>query len=430
MNVKTHIQAIGLVMLLFGSPIIHFFRDFLTIIPKNPMVIPLFTVIFLLMMFRLRQLRWVYTPNYNISFTAWAFLGYSMFMALITPQELKIPLEISNYVYLILFFYFVSGIGNSIDNIILKYIILICFVCNLALIVSFLSNPFAHLGERATISNAAWGEGAGNPTLYALVAYACLVACFIEYSRSRFTFKLIILAAIATSFAVLLMTVVRSMIITFSLASALYLVMNYKRKLFTKNKTRWYNRKISKSDLYILAVILVIILAIIALFGDKIANIFNIYSKTFVKVASNVFDTILQGNKKSDASAGNRLTTLQHAFEKLQESPTTLLFGAGYRYLYVDVPFAQVLLEEGIVGFFLIIAFHVTLWKNFLKYGFNSNNPWVMFWTYFYISQFVNSFTRGEPYDPYFWVYYLSMAAFVKPKPLATKLEPIPVLQK
>jgi hypothetical protein len=409
---KLKIQALGIAMLLFGSPIIHFFRDFFTIIPKSSLIMPLFSIIFLGMVFNLNQFKRIYKPNYNLSVTAWAFLGYSMFMACISPHKLKVELEIFNYLFLIIFFFVLCGVSNDIDKIALKYIILVVILCNLALIVSFIVNPFSKLGERATISNAAWGDGGGNPTLYALIAFAGIIASLLEYAKAKFNFKLIILFCLFTSMAVLLMTVVRSMLISISLAIIVYIFTRISAP--TKQPKLWYQKSISKSNLYVIGIFIFASTLILIFFGDKILNAINLYSKIFIRVAGNVFETVLEGNKKADVSAGNRLVTLIAAQNKLSEGPLIVIFGAGYRFLYLDVPFVQVLLEEGLIGFTLILIFHFQLWKHFFQIATRPTSNWLKFWMYFYISQFVNSFTRGEPYDPYFWIYFLAMAIFIK----------------
>lgn len=122
-NIRLHIQALGLVMVLFGSPIIHFFRDFLTIIPKSPLVMPAFSFVFFAMMLSARHFTKLYKPNYNMAVTGAIFLAYAIFLAFISPHPLKLGTELSNYIFLAVFFYLLCGLSYKISYVIMPIIV-------------------------------------------------------------------------------------------------------------------------------------------------------------------------------------------------------------------------------------------------------------------------------------------------------------------
>jgi hypothetical protein len=415
---KLKIQAFGIVMILFGSPIIHFFRDFMGVLPKSPLIMPIFSVIFFIMILSFGHLKKIFLPNRNISIFAWCFLGYSMFMALITDQPIKSAIEAFNYLFLGIYFYLICGVNIKVSKVIIPIVVLVTLGDNLALLIAFIKNPFTQIGQRAIISDVGWGEGAGNPSLYSFMAFAGIIASLLILNHRRIIWKLIAVANISTSIVVILMTLIRATIFTGILCLAFYLVFNLKYFVKKPKLTKWYDFGISKSNFIVLSFLVVIGIASIFVLNKKVVESMYTYVEHSYNFASNVVETILAGGKgkkaTADISAANRVTTFNYSMQLLTDNPIKMIYGYGYRFLYVDIPIIQVFLEEGLIGLFLILMFHYYVSKNVILAAQIANNKWIQFWIYYYILLIMNSVSRGQPYDPYFWNYFLTIARFMK----------------
>jgi hypothetical protein len=417
---KLKIQALGIVMVLFGSPIIHFFRDFVGVLPKSPLIMPVFSVVFFAMIFSFSHLKKIYKPNFNISVTAWCFLGYSMFMAIITDIPIKTGVEAFNYFFLALYFFLICGVNIKVSKVIIPIVILVVLFDNFALIVAFIRNPFTQIGQRAIISDVGWGEGAGNPSLYSFMAFTGLIASLLIYNKAKLIWKIIAIGTMLSSVAVILMTLIRATIFTLVLCLIFYLIMN-RKEIFKKSKIdRWYNYGFEKTNFILFSLIVVTGLVILVVIDKKLlANLFT-YVESSYKVVSHVIETLTAGNDKKsamiDPSAANRLNTFGYAVSMLNEEPLKIIYGFGYRFMYVDIPLMQILLEEGLIGLVLILMFHYYVSKNVILAGQIANNKWILLLVYYYILLLMNSVSRGQPYDPYFWNYFLTIARFMKPE--------------
>ncbi|MES2796183.1 MAG: hypothetical protein V4683_09465 [Bacteroidota bacterium] len=425
---KLKIQAFGITMLLFGSPIIHFFRDFMGVLPKTPLIMPVFSVLFFGMIFiTFDSFKRLYKPNFNISVMAWCFLGYSMFLATISDYTRKPALEAFNYAFLIIYFYILCGVHKNVAKEMIPIVILVTLFDNLALLVAFIRNPFTQIGQRAIISDAGWGEGAGNPSLYSFMAFTGIIASIIYFNRAKVIWKIIAIGTVLTSIAVILMTMIRATMITLVLCVLFYLFFNAK-SFFKKSKIgAWYNYGFSKSNFILFSMVIFLGIGLLLFINPKILNSLLTYVENSSRTLTHVIDTVFQsGDSKPqhvDPSAANRLTTFNYSVDMLIEDPIKMIYGFGYRFLYVDIPLMQVFLEEGIIGLTLILMFHYFIIKNISLAVQVSNNQWIMLLVYYYLLLLLTSLTRGEPYDPYFWNYFLTIARFLKPEDMIVNFE-------
>jgi hypothetical protein len=415
---KLKIQAFAIAMILFGSPIIHFFRDFAGVLPKSPLIMPIFSVLFFGMIFlTFDSFKKTYKPNFNISATAWCFLGYSIFLATLSNTINKPLIETVNYIFLIIYFYLLCGVSHKVAKVMIPIIILVTFADNLALLIAFIRNPFTQLGERAIISDTGWGQGAGNPSLYSFMAFTGILASVIYFNRANVLWKIIAIGTTLSSIAVILMTMIRATMFTLVLCAFAYIFFNFK-SFFKKSKIgAWYNYGFSKSNFILFSLFILAIVVFLFVINPKVLNSLLVYVENSTRTLTHVIDTILQksANKGAvDPSAANRLSTLKYSIDMLGNEPLKMIYGFGYRYLYVDVPLMQVFLEEGIIGLSLIIMFHYFVIKNSFTAMQIANNQWILLLAYYYLLLLFTSFTRGEPYDPYFWNYFLTIARFMK----------------
>jgi hypothetical protein len=416
---KLKIQGFAIAMLLFGSPIIHFFRDFLGVLPKTPVVMMFFSVLFFGMIFvTMDSFKKIYKPNMNITISALCFLGYSIYLATISDYLRKPLLEAFNYLFLFIYFYLICGVSSRVATVMIPIIILVTLGDNLALLIAFIRNPFTQLGERAIISDTGWGQGAGNPSLYSFMAFTGLIASFIYYKKGSLIWKILIIGTVLTSIAVILMTMIRATMITVVLCAAVYLFFNGKSFFKKSNFGPWYNYGMSKTNFTLFSLVFVLGVGFLLFINPKVLTSLLMYVENSSRTLTHVIDTLLQKKGEQaayvDPSAANRLGTFSYAWGLLMDEPLKMIYGFGYRFLYVDIPFMQVFLEEGIIGLSILLMFHYYILKNSAIAFQVSTNQWIMLLAYYYILLLLTSFTRGEPYDPYFWNYFLTIARFMK----------------
>ncbi len=426
---RLKIQALGIVMLLFGSPIIHFFRDFMGVLPKSALIMPIFSILFFGMIFiGFDSFKRVYKPNYNISTMAWCFLGYGVFLSFISEYTRKPAIEAFNYSFLAIYFALLCGVHARVAKVIVPIVILVVLGDNLALLIAFIKNPFTQLGQRAIISDAGWGEGAGNPSLYSFMAFTGFIASIIYFNKATIFWKLICIGTALTSIAVILMTLIRATMFTMVICAVFYMFFNYKSFLRKKNIGAWYNYGFSKNNFILLSTTLLVFIIGLSLVNPKVVTSLLVYVENSSRTLTHVIDTILQKSANQgavDASAANRLSTFNYSIDMLLDSPSHMLYGFGYRFLYVDIPLMQVFLEEGLIGLTILLMFHYFVLKNVFLAVQVSNNPWILLLVYYYILLLMNSISRGEPYDPYFWNYFLTIARFLKPEDMIMGSEKI-----
>lgn len=425
---KLKIQALGIVMLLFGSPIIHFFRDFAGILPKSALIMPIFSVVFFGMIFvNFDSFKKLYKPNFNISALAWLFLGYSIYLAIMSEYTRKPAIEAFNYSFLVIYFFLICGVHRRVATVIIPIIILVTLADNLALLYAFIRNPFTQLGQRAIISDAGWGEGAGNPSLYSFMAFTGIIASIIYFKTASVLWKIIAIANTVTSVAVILMTLIRVTMFAGVLCVFVFLFFNMKSFLKKSKIGAWYNYGFSKNNFILFSLFLGAVIVFLFVINPKVLNSLLVYVENSSRTLTHVIDTILQKSENKgaiDPSAANRLSTFKYASEMLTNEPLRMIYGFGYRFLYVDIPLMQVFLEEGIIGLIIILMFHYFIIKNVFSAMQIADNQWILLLSYYYMLLLLTSFTRGEPYDPYFWNYFLTIARFLKPEDMI--LNPTP----
>jgi hypothetical protein len=417
---KLKIQAFAIVMLLFGNPIIHFFRDYAGVLPKSALIMPIFSVIFFGMIFiSMENFKKLNKPNFNISVLAWCFLGYSIFAMTITDYNRKVLIEVLNYLFLFIYFVLLCAVPKKVAYVIIPIVILVALFDNFALVYAFIRNPFTHLGERAIISDTGWGQGAGNPSLYSFMAFTGFIASVIYFKGASVLWKIICIGTALSSIAVILMTMIRATMITLVLCTIFYFFMNYKNIIKKNNIGPWYNYAFQKNNFILFSCFIVVGIIVLLMLNPKIINNLLVYVNNSTTTLTHVLETIFkksEGKGYVDPSAANRLGTFSYATRLLSESPIKILYGFGYRFLYVDIPIVQVLLEEGIIGLSIILMFHYFVSKNVLLAAQVANNQWILLLVYYYILLLMNTVSRGEPYDPYFWNYFLTIARFMKPE--------------
>jgi hypothetical protein len=117
------------------------------------------------------------------------------------------------------------------------------------------------------------------------------------------------------------------------------------------------------------------------------------------------------GKVSQDSSAMSRVSTLEYLVNIIQQSPEILLLGGGYRFLYLDIPFLEVLIDFGVFNFVIYILFSFYIFKFAIRSIF-SYNIFQIFLGFMAFQLFIASFTSGRPLDFSFWTSYLIFIRF------------------
>jgi hypothetical protein len=141
---------------------------------------------------------------------------------------------------------------------------------------------------------------------------------------------------------------------------------------------------------------------------DVISNIFLHSYETF---SGAIRTALSMGTISQDSSAMSRVFTLEYLIKLIQERPELLLIGGGYRFLYLDIPVLEVLINFGMLNFIFYLVFTLYLVKFSIKAIFSSN-VFQIFLGYMSVQLFIASFTSGRPLDFSFWISYLIFIRF------------------
>ena len=141
---------------------------------------------------------------------------------------------------------------------------------------------------------------------------------------------------------------------------------------------------------------------------DIISNVFLRSYDTFLGALNTALS---MGSVSQDSSAMSRVFTLEYLIKLINQKPELLLFGGGYRFLYLDIPILEVLINFGILNFSIYLIFTIYLYKFAVRAIF-SGNIFQIFLGYMSLQLFIASFTSGRPMDFPFWISFLIFIRF------------------
>lgn len=368
-----YITSLALALFLFGAPVIYFFRDGLGLAPNNMIFTVVFMILPMFLVFPFRNFRQLYVPNrltYTLSFMYLAmslfYLFYHHLWGLafsVKIYELAVIL-IMVYVYLLVAMTSINELERSFLNI----CVILSVVGALGLIWHISQNPSYVLGRRASIITQVNGEeNTGNPHIYSKGAYLGLVAALVMMKYKISNFKQLILIACSVLFLVVLMlTQAMSSILTTAIFLFLFFIFNTKTiasgsKNFIKKPVAW--------------LLMVLVLAQGIVFFKKYEKIVTLGFSYIEHRVSKITESFLPSEKRdfkskgpiADDSANMRLSLLTVVYEQMEENfdegnYLALVFGNGYKDLYIDVPVVESFNSLGLVGFIIIVLllYHMT----------------------------------------------------------------------
>jgi hypothetical protein len=114
-----------------------------------------------------------------------------------------------------------------------------------------------------------------------------------------------------------------------------------------------------------------------------------------------------------DHSSMGRVNNFATFKKIILEEPWNLILGKGYRFLYMDIPILEPLIDCGIIAF---ISFALMSWEIFkaaLMAIKKEYSPFTTFLGYFFMCYFVTLATGGEPYGIAYWFVFVVMIRFL-----------------
>jgi hypothetical protein len=419
--IRTHLfrpywrETLGLVMIIYGTPIIFFFRETLKLAPGKSWFTAVCLVGSLALMIPPTLLRKMYKPNKLLIQLGFSFLAISFFYLMFyNPFEKTIGYsafrEYSNFAFIFIFLFLLINLPNKeVKEIIIPVIAFVTFAGSVGLIISLLLNKNFIIGQRAAIYFGD-GEEGGNPHIFAKGGYAQLIASILYLRFKGWWVKIFSYFSIFLAIVVIIATQTRAVLLSALLALFIFLIFNLKKsqlKSFIAAAT-------SPRNLFSLVVVLIGVYYYL----DTYTPFFKILSGYADRFNTTFLNAILTatgnatGSKAFDPSSYQRVLSMSYFYNFLNGQPGMLIFGMGYRHTYFDVPVLEAFFDCGIIGFVTFMGFNVVCLYEAVRAMRRNNNQFSIFLAYYYVVMFVGIFTSGRPFDTSYWFQFTVMMRF------------------
>jgi hypothetical protein len=406
------INSIGILLLWLGPPFIYFLKAL--IMPNS--ISFLFTGFFYglgicLMLITVNN-KFGFLPNLHLLLFGGVFFFISqLYLFLYNLERQSFNLDVLSLILILLYFLFLLKTDNEIKDIMPFWIFIFTLIINLSLLYSISTNPLYSFGVRATVQFGT-DDFTGNPYIYAKNGFAGFIisTLLLKFRNSpikyysNFFVQFFSHVNLWVSVVVIFLTQTRSMFLSFTIILIPLLFLSRNNSVIKATLKINYALYLFYSFLMILFTFFNIKYSII----DVVSNIFLHSYETF----SGAIGTALSmGTISQDSSAMSRVFTLEYLIKLIQERPELLLIGGGYRFLYLDIPVLEVLINFGMLNFIFYLVFTFYLLKFSFKAIFSSN-VFQIFLGYMSVQLFIASFTSGRPLDFSFWISYLIFIRF------------------
>ena len=412
-------MAIGICMVLDGYPIIFFLKETLHLAPGSTVFTAVFMLLGFVLMVPLSLFRRLYKPNYTLFRFCMAFLVVTtMYMFFYTSVGYDgLMNDLFYYAYILIFLFLLINIPNDILEEIIPVIIVFTLISSLVLIYALIKDPFYVIGQRAAISYSANNaeERGGNPHVFAKNSVIGVIASLVWALRGKTSIpmRLFSLGNGLIAVVVLVLTQTRSSILAVILMVAAFLFFNIR-----PDRIRTVGRALTRpATLVTIGVIFFGISLLLRRYGDLYDLLYGYVYGFASKNLENIY--ALLGQKVNnqtvvlDESAANRGVSTVFLMNVIVGHLHTLFLGSGYKFMYLDIPLVEALINHGFIGLFLFGGFNLI--AAYYAFGAMRTNPhpFATFLGYFYLYTFVLMFTNGRPYDIYLWHPYALMIRFL-----------------
>jgi MFS family permease len=411
-------------MFLAGFPLIYYIRDGLGVAPKSA----IFTVILglgpLATTLLFKNFKSFESPNKIGYFLTLWFLILTFLYLIFRDPHTGVKASYEYFSYTIIFFIYFALIfidNESLNRCFLPTAIILAFIGAIALMIYIYRDPTYLIGQRASIKFGEGEDAGGNPHIFGKGAFYGLILSVLalKYNKKVKFGLLIPMAMMFIFLAVLFLTQTVAGILSAFLFFGFYFMFNFRIKsayttLLSLLK-KWY-------------VIVVIIAAIVkgGLAYKENSNLLlpatSYIQNRLDRIINSFFtpaDKVSKNKKSIDESASNRVQLLGDVAERVDENLKEgkiryIIFGNGYKNLYIDVPHIEVFDSFGLLMFFFYTYIFYYMIKISFKEMIKPDSPATEFIAYAFIYFIIANFTGGVIIDYTRWGFYALIVKFIK----------------
>lgn len=402
-------DSFALAFFFAGVPIVYFLRDGLKLAPYNTFfsIGLIFGPIALTLPFK--NYRFFDSPN-KVTYPYLVFLLFYFFAYFYLKDRAYFTVNFTTEIqsYVIIFFVGFAALfmrKDAINNSFILFITYLSILASLSLIYYVSQNPMYIIGQRAAFGST--DEFAGNPHINSKAAFFAIVAGILalKYHKTSKLGLIIPVVLIILSFVVLFLTQTMIAFLSVFVFGVIFLVFNLSLtnavstfKLFF---TKWY-------ILLLIAVGLGTLSYQINKNQALLDPAFNYFNTRIESITQSVFESSetkrVITKESGDASANTRITHVKEVFERMEEAIDDgnyhyILFGQGYKFMYIDVPHLEMLDSFGLVGLVVYTIFFLAVTMMCIREMRNPDNIGTEFLAYAFIYFFFSNFIAGQMLD-------------------------------
>ncbi len=416
---------------LFGFPLIYLIRDGIGLAPGSNIFTQLMLLLSLLLMFPLLNINKIYTSDTKLLLFVIIFHFVAIIYALFYKSAGTNSFFEVLYLTVNLFFLLLLSFIKHDDleaGFFLKFIFYLALFQNIGILLYAATNGNLQFGVRFNLAmETKTGDvvGVTNPHLFAKSAYMSIVC-----SYAIFKYKIKGVSYFSLSIALLVALVMLAFTLSVATFISLFLFIVFIFFNLPKGTiSRFVSNKIRNP--YFVVILLgfsVYLITVYKKYEYLIEVTFKMIFSRFERIFSTIFNTgvAAKAAKLVDASAGERIENFNTFLQIIQSDLDNgriikLLFGHGYNYWYLDLPFIQTFQDLGLFGFSLFLFWHVYCLRLLSRYFKQNTSPVFFLLGGVFFLALVANVTQGLPYGYQNWIYMIFITRFLKNyKPVET----------
>ena len=402
---------------------IYFLRDSVGLAPNSA----IFTIVALLLPFALslpfKDFKYFDKPNIiaYILLGIFVFLGFVFFILRDPYTAVNRNYEYSNLSVIFLMYFTIPFLREKeIGANFIKIGMILSFFGAATLLYAIIKDPFYVIGQRAAIRFGEGGEAAGsNPHIFGKAGFFGFVFSLIALKYHEKIKWGILIPLIFLFLSLVQIIVTQTMVAILSLLLVLFLftITNFSYKTFGTNILSLFRKW------YILLGLLLCVFKGVKAYNEN-PDFIDPFVSVFTVRANKVINAVVGGeDKKSnkayvDESASGRIAVLALMVDNYDEDIQNgklryLIFGHGYKNIYVDVPHIEVFDSFGI----LVFIFYTYMFFYLARMAYRTmRNPQSFVHEYFayaFMYYFLHNFTGGYIIDYSRLIFYFLIAKFI-----------------
>jgi len=418
---KHYRQALGINMLWNGYAIVIFIRDGLGINPLGSFMTPSFWLLGLLLLFPMNIFQRIYSPNKTLVFFWGSFAVISVAYMLYYPSigynfRTDFSREILTYAFPTAFLFGMLYYPDEKGEVLLKVTAIFALIGSLGLLYVILRDPTWNIGQRAAIKFVAFAPShEGNPHTFANNAVRGAIASSIcAYMSKQLWQKFFFICCTIFSVVIILLTRTNTSILSLGIAFGIFTLF-HSRKLLAATFSQ-----------YALS-FFIFFLGIVAFASAQFTSILYVIENTWHIVYKRIINTVYTTSNINiggddgattatiDYSSINRIISYQYFKENFlgSDSISIILFGEGYKSVFLDIPVIEAFINEGILGFLFFGGFSFMLLFFAVREIFQPSTLWNSFLAYLSFLFLIGLVTGGRPVDAGNWMIYMVYLRFL-----------------